>query len=210
MGTAVFFSFRTEKTKLQWSEYLSYLKKRFLPVLFGILPFYFIIMALPYYLLIPFIFILPFFYIKSATLGLSDAKKKLSKAYEFGSRHWANSLILLMVLSLAVFFLAQPFAFVISFHDFRGQPAIGDILDWFTSFLQGILAENTIYYTEIINLVRQFVYLAFFVMVIPLFFISSGFIFYSAREVIDAKGLERDFEKFGKRSKTQETNFDYD
>jgi hypothetical protein len=141
---------------------------------------------------------------------LSDAKKRVSKAYEFSSRHWANSLILLIVLSLAVFFLAQPFAFVVSFHDYMGQPYIGDILDWFTGFLQGVLADNTIYHTEIINFVRQFVYLAFFVMVIPLFFISAGFIFYSAREVIDAKGLKFDFQKFGKRSKTQETNFDYD
>lgn len=210
IGSAVFFSFRFDGDKLNWSEYISYLKKRYIPILFGILPLYILIMALPYYLLIPFVFIMPFFYIKAATLGLSDAKKRVSKAYEFGSRHWSNSLILLIVLSLALFFLAQPFAFVVSFHDFRGQPYIGDILDWFTGFLQGILADNTVYHTEIINFVRQFVYIAFFLMVIPLFFISAGFIFYSAREVIDAKGLQIDFQKFGKRSKTQETSFDYD
>ncbi|MEX1192725.1 MAG: stage II sporulation protein M [Brumimicrobium sp.] len=210
MATAVYYCFQKENFKLDWADYLVFFKQRFFNVFIGVLPIYIALMGLPFYLLIPFVFLIPFLYLLPATFGLSDAKNRISKAFDFSSRHWSSSLAVIIVLGFAVFLLAQPFAFVFSFHDYNGEPMMGDVLDWFTDFLHGILVENTVFHTEITNLFRQLIYVVFFVLIIPLFFIAAGFVFYSAREQISAQGLKNEFKRFGKRNKTQESQFDYE
>ncbi|MDX1651439.1 MAG: stage II sporulation protein M [Brumimicrobium sp.] len=211
IALAVYFVFSNpEENTTEKISYYSYFKKRFFPTMLGLLPIYLIFIFLPFYFQIPFIFILPFLFLHPATMGISEGHKRFSQAFRYGAKHWSAGLIVLMILSLTVFFFAQPFGFVISYLDYRGNPEIPDILDWFTDFVQGVLVDHTSYSMEIINLIRQLVYVLFFLLVLPLFFIASGFVYFTARELIEAKGLKKEFMLFGKRSKTQETYYDYE
>ncbi len=175
------------------------------------IPFYLILLYVPFYIQLPLVFIAPFFFILPSSMGLSKSKMAAREGFDFASKHWAKGFVTLLVLSLSVFFLSQPFAFVLSIQEGPAdQPVMNDLLDWFFGFLQPILMEYTSYHTEVVNLLRQAIYASFLLLILPLFFIASGFIFYTAREEVNATGLYRAFEKFGKRSKTQESRADYD
>tara|TARA_B100000508_G_scaffold141096_1_gene146873 strand:- start:107761 stop:109686 length:1926 start_codon:yes stop_codon:yes gene_type:complete len=206
----IFYSFNKEPKEHLDRDFIGFLKNRLWKVVLGAIPFYLIMMFVPFYIQLPLIFIAPFFFILPASLGLNNTKKAVSEGFDFASKHWTKGFVTLLVLCLSVFFLSQPFAFVLSIQEGSGEPPMNDLLDWFCNFLQPILLEYTSYHTEIVNLFRQLIYLLFFLLIIPLFFIVSGFIFYTAREEVNATGLYKAFEKFGKRSKTQETKADFD
>lgn len=87
---------------------------------------------------------------------------------------------------------------------------MNDLLDLLTDFVKQFLAEETAYYVVVANVIRQVVYLLAFVLLLPLIFIASGFLFHSVEEEIEVVGLKKEFEKFGKRSRVQETQYDYE
>lgn len=209
-ASIIFYVFNTDKDHHTDNSFLGYLGKHLWKVFLGIIPFYLIMLYVPFYIQLPLIFIAPLFFILPASMGLNKSKKAASEGFDFASKHWTKGFVTLLVLSLAVFFFAQPFAFVLSIQEGSGEPVMNDLLDWFCDFLQPILLEYTVYHTEIVNLFRQAIYLSFFLLILPLFFIVAGFIFYTAREEVNATGLYLAFEKFGKRSKTQETKADFD
>ena len=209
-GCSVFYTFKKDAKDKNTSDFITYYRKNGMKVILGVAPFYLILLFSPFYIQLPIIFLLPLFFILPASMAFSDVHNPFKEGFNFASKHWAKSFIILIVLSSSVFFLSQPFAFVLSIHEGTSEPIMGDLLDWFCDFLQPILMEYTAYHTEIINLLRQVVYLSFFLLVLPLFFIASGFIYFSSKEEINATGLYLAFEKFGKRSRTQETNADFD
>lgn len=207
---AIYFSFSHDRNDHSDRDFLLFLRKSLWKVLLGIAPFFIILQFVPFYIQLPLIFIAPFFFILPASSGLDGGKKSAKEGFDFASKHWTKGFVGLLVLSLCVFFFAQPLGFVLSIQEGPGEPIMNDVLDWFCNFLQPILMEYTSYHTEIVNLFRQVVYLAFLLLVLPLFFIVAGFIYYTAREEVNATGLYKAFEKFGKRSKTQETKVDFD
>lgn len=185
-----------------------YIKTRFMKMTVAMLPIYFLVLVLPFYLLFAMIFIFPFFVLVPASVGLHK-KASLKVGFHFATSQWNSSFVVLLVLCLCTFFFAQPFGFVLSYHTFNGEPAMSDLLDWFTQFLQPIIAEYSNSSAVFINIIRQLVYVFFIVLLLPLFFISFGLIFYSGREEESAVGLYDAFKKFGKRSRTQETKADF-
>ncbi|MGM0477992.1 MAG: stage II sporulation protein M [Bacteroidota bacterium] len=209
-GAGVFYTFdRTEKAQ-SCRGFYEFLRRKGGFILLGLIPLHLIFFFVPYYFQIPLIFLLPLLFLLPASAAYSNNKNTLSEGFNFGAKHWTNGFIVLLVLSLGVFFMAQPFGFVLSIHENAGTSIMRDVLDWFLDFLQPILMEITEYHTAVINLLRQLVYTAFFILLLPLFFIASSFIYFSAREEIQATGLYKQFKQFGKRSKTQESPADYE
>lgn len=209
-ASAVYYTFNQEKKEHTDRQFIQFLKGSIWRVILGMLPLFIIIQFIPFYIQLPLIFIAPFFFLLPASAALNKDGRAAQEGFDFASKHWTKGFVGLLVLSLSVFFFAQPFGFVMSIQEGSGEPPMNDVLDWFCNFLQPILSEYTSYHTEIVNLFRQVIYLGFILLVLPLFFIVSGFIFYTAREEVNATGLYLAFEKFGKRSKTQETKVDFD
>ena len=87
---------------------------------------------------------------------------------------------------------------------------MSDILDIITNFVKQFLVEETSYYVVVANVIRQIIYLLAFIFLLPLVLIATGFLFYGAQEEVDAVGLKKEFERFGKRSRVQETQYDYE
>lgn len=201
ISLSVFFSFHSKDENFNMSAFISYVKKRFPKMFLAILPMYFLMIAFPFYILIPMIFLFPFFIIAPASVGLEE-KSSITSIFNLSAQKWTASLILLVILSLTTFFFAQPFAFVI--------PVWGDLLDWFTDFLIPIFAEISPYPIVWANVIRQIVYISFIVLLLPLFFIAFTLLFYSAKEENEAVGLKSDFKVFGKRSRIKETSADFE
>jgi len=165
-------------------------------------------MILPFYLLFAMVFIFPFFVLVPASVGLNK-KGNLGEGFRLATSQWNNTFVVFLVLGICTFFFAQPLGFVLSYHEMNGMPFMSDLLDWFTQFLHPIFAEYTNYSAVLINIIRQLVYVFFFVLLLPLFFIAFGLIFYSGREKESAVGLYTSLKQFGKRSRTQETKADF-
>ena len=203
IALSVFHSFSTIKT-----SFGSYLKMRFLKMALALLPIYLLMMILPFYLLFAMVFIFPFFVLVPASVGLNK-KGNLGEGFRLATSQWNNTFVVFLVLGICTFFFAQPLGFVLSYHEMNGMPFMSDLLDWFTQFLHPIFAEYTNYSAVLINIIRQLVYVFFFVLLLPLFFIAFGLIFYSGREKESAVGLYTSLKQFGKRSRTQETKADF-
>jgi uncharacterized membrane protein SpoIIM required for sporulation len=198
---AVFFSFHTKEEIFNMNSFISYAKQRFVKMLLAIFPMYLLIIVLPYYILIPMVFLFPFFILTPVSAGLNE-KMSIKTIFKLASQKWASSWILLVVLCLTTFFFAQPFAFVVY--------TWGDLLDWFTNFLLPIFAEVSPDPFVWVNVIRQIVYVLFIILLLPLFFIAFTLLFYSAKEENEATGLKSDFQFFGKRSRIKETTVDFE
>ncbi|RYM34095.1 stage II sporulation protein M [Brumimicrobium glaciale] len=201
IALSLFFSFYSKEEIFKMPSFVSYVSKRFLKMLLAVLPLYFLMIVLPFYILIPMIFLFPFFILGLPSAGLEE-KSSIKSVFKLASQKWSASLIILIVLSLTTFFFAQPFAFVIS--------GMGDLLDWFTDFLLPIFAEISSDPIVWVNVIRQIVYVLFMILLLPLFFIAFTLLFYSAKEENEALGLKSEFQKFGKRSRIKETIVDFE
>jgi hypothetical protein len=70
--------------------------------------------------------------------------------------------------------------------------------------------EFTDDYIVIGNIVRQLVYLAFLLGILPLIAITAGFSYYTELDKSEAKSLKENFKKFGKRNRYQEKTVDFE
>jgi hypothetical protein len=177
-------------------------------VIYGILFFIpwvamiFGIIAIPFLLLIS----------PSIVLGEGTFKVRLKKGLKFSRKQFGNSLLLLILLSLFVALIAQPFAFVFSiYNEGTQQPIVSnDILDMASDFVKRVAKIYTSDYLVVSNIVRQLVYILFLFGILPLIIIASMFSYYSELEKTEAIGLKKQFEKFGKRNRYLETEVDFD
>jgi thiosulfate reductase cytochrome b subunit len=156
------------------------------------------------------IFVFPLLLLVPAAAALMEGDGKLKKGFEFSSKYWVVGLGALAFFGVTFFFLAQPIAFVFSIHDVGERPISKDLLDLLTEFVQQFLATETSYYMVVSNSIRQLVYLTALIVLLPLLMIATAFMFYSAREELEALGLKQELEKFGKRNRLQETTHDYE
>lgn len=209
IALSVFYSFRRTGEDSIKVSFGTFAKNRFFKMLLAIVPLYALIMGLPFYILIPSIFLFPFFILASASVGLTN-ESTLKTGIQLAGGNWSKGLIIFSLLCITVFFIAQPFAFVFSFNDVGGQPIMPDLLDWLSGFLLPVFSEFTQDPVVWVNVIRQVVYILFLVFLLPLFFISFGLLFYSAKEEKEAIGIAREVEQFGKRSKTIETSSDFE
>jgi len=209
IASAVFYTFHSLNEDFTWQAYFSYLKSRLFPLLIGVSLIYIFFAFLPYYILIPFILLLPLFLLLPASAGLYMDKNRISKGFQYSSRNWGKNFGVLIFFSVCIFLAVQPIAFVFSIHEGSG-PMMSDLLDLITGFVKQFLVEETSYYIVVANVIRQVVYVLAFIFLIPLVLIATGFLFHSSQEEVDAVGLRKDFENFGKRSRIQETQYDYE
>ena len=84
------------------------------------------------------------------------------------------------------------------------------LLDVLNSFLTDVLVTSVDGYQVIINVFNAIIYTVFFSYIFILFFQSVALIYYSNSEKKKPKGLYERLEKFGKLSKTNETEADFE
>lgn len=201
IALSVFFSLYSTENEFSTPLFTHYVRQRFFKMFIALLPIYFLLIVLPYFIIIPSILIFPFFILAPASVGLEE-KPVLKNGYVVSSKKWNSSIVMLIVLCLTTFFFAQPFAFVVG--------DMGDLLDWFIDFLLPIFAEFTADPIVWTNVIRQLVYVSFIVVILPLFFIVFALLFYSVKEENEAIGLKAAFQQFGQRSRIKETNADFE
>ncbi len=209
----VFWSVKTVDEKFSWKSFLTYSKSSFLPVWLGNLIFLLIVTLLPWYYLLPALFIMPLFYLNGATMGLDSGTlgQKWKKGFKFSKNHYGKSLALLLILIGLAAIISQPIAFVLSIHqEYTDEPIMRDFLDMMADFVKRVAIIYTDDYMIWSNVFRQIFYLIFIFALLPLLVLTTLFGFYSIREEQEAIGLRKEFEKFGKRSNVNETPVDFD
>ncbi|MBL1279859.1 MAG: stage II sporulation protein M [Fluviicola sp.] len=211
--STLFWAIQNYEKTFSWKDFFSYLKQRFFGIWVGNLFFALICLLLPWYLLLFAIFLLPFFYLNAAAMGISKGKfkERFRKGFKYSKQHYGKSLVLLLVLIGLTSIILQPVAFVFSIHDtWSDEPQMRDLLDMTADFVKRIGQIYSTDYMVWANVLRQIVYVIFMLGLLPLLVITMAFGYFSEREETEALGLRKQFEKFGKRSNTQETPVDFD
>lgn len=214
MMTAVFWSVKSYEEEFSYSSFFSYCKSRFLGIWLGNLFLALTVLLLPWYLLLFAFFIIPFFMLNGATAGLDTGGfgKRISKGFSMSSKNYGNTLLTLLLMTVLVTLIAQLIAFVFSIHVgyMDSKPLVRDLLDMLADFVKRVAMIYTEDYMVYANITRQVVYLLFVFMVLPILFIASVFGYFSVVEKMEAIGLRKEFQHFGKRKRNQETPSDFD
>lgn len=211
--SSVFWSIKHKDEKFNWKSFFNYLRSRFLGIWIGNLLLCLTVLLLPWYLLLLALAIIPFYMLVSVSIGLGDEKfgKLFKKGFKFSKQSYGTSLITLFLLLFLTFLVMQPFSFVFSIHNtWTNEPDMRDLLDLATGLVKRVGQIYTEDYMFYANVLRQFVYILFLLFTLPILIISLSFIYYSQVEVTEAKGLWKAFDKFGKRSRNQEKEVDFD
>jgi len=209
----VYWSVKTYEEAFSWRSFGGFLKERIFIILLANSFLILLTLVLPWYLLMLVYFFMPFFYLNGATVALDEVGKKgrFRRGFRYSKQHYGNTLVILMLLTALVFILSQPIAFVLSMHDgWRDEPMIRDLLDIVADFTKRVAQIYTSDYMFWANVVRQLVYLIFLLGILPLVAITATFGFYSEQERTEANGLKKAFKNFGKRSRTQEMEADFE
>ena len=209
IGLSVFYTFQQIDDHQNKTTFRKFVQNKFLKMLLGIVPLYALIAGLPFYVLIPSVFLFPFFILVPASVGLTS-NASLKEGFLLSGKGWASGLVVFSLLCITAFFIAQLFGFVLSYNDVSGQPYVRDLLDWLSDFLLPIFSEISQDPIVWINVVRQSVYVLFLILLLPLFFISFGLLFYTAKEEEDAVGITHELKQFGMHNNTVETNIDFE
>lgn len=210
--TSVFFTVKTHGQSFEWKSFWEFCGKRFFGVWLGNIFLAFIVFALPWNWLMLAFFILPFFYLNAATMGLDDTSfgTRFSKGFNFSSKNYGNGLLALLIMLCIVVIAAQPIALVLSIHFDGVGPANSDLLDLLTQFIKRvgqIFTDDYIFYA---NILRQAVYLLYVLVVLGILAVMMSFAYFNERERNEAAGLKESFKKFGKRNRNKETPVDFD
>lgn len=211
--TAVLWSIRTYKDAFSWKNFFKYTRKKFVGIWVANLFLFTIVLISPWYFLLFFLFIIPFFYLNGVGMGLDDEPfgTRFKRGFKYGKQHYGKSLLILLILLLVVTLLMQPIAFVLSNHlEYNDEPIIRDLLDLVADFVKRVAQLATDDYMIWSNITRQLVYILFMLAILPLVISTMALSYYSEKEKTEAEGLKKNFEKFGKRSHTQETDVDYE
>ena len=211
--TSIFWCVKTAGEPLQWKSFWHYAGRKY----FGIWVANFLLAAtvlvLPWNWLLLAFFILPFYYLNAASVGLSDANfgSKFGKGFKYSAQHYGKTLLSLLIMFVIVFLIMQPFATVMSIHLYRDEPAImSDLVDLVAEFIKRVAQIYTDDYIFPANVFRQVIYLGLLFVIFPLIVITMAFSYYSEEEKSEAKGLRKSFEKFGRRSRVRETDVDFE
>ena len=211
--TGVYWSMQTVGESFAWRSYFRYFLKRFIPVWVGNLLLYLIVFGLPWILLIWAFFLIPFVFLLGATQGLDAGSfgERFKKGFAYSRKHYGKTLVVLLLIGVFVVILSQPIAFVFSIHEgFGDKPLVNDLLDMLAGLVKRFAREFTEDYMIVANVVRQVVYLIFFLGISPLIATAAGLGYYSENEKAEATGLRKQFTKFGKRNRFQEKPADFE
>lgn len=214
MILAVSYSFRTIEEDFSWKAYFIHVKNRIFQVIIGALIIFYVFNYTPWYWYFFLLFITPFIYLNSTAAGLFDKEKSslFSLGWKYSAKSYGNSIMSILVFTLIFALFMQPIAFVGSIHDgnLLSSPPIRDLLDMLSDFVKNVCETfgwNRWFWS---NYTRQIVYILFILLVFPLWLISTHFLAYNEHEKETATGLRIAFKKFGKRSRVQENELDYE
>jgi len=142
----------------------------------------------------------------SGTLG-----SRFKKGLAFSKSNFGNTLLILLLSLAFITLIAQPLSFVFSIQYYRsGEPLLRDLLDMIVDFSKRIAINYTDSPIIVGNVIRQVFYILFLLFTIPLVIIPTVFIYCSEVEKTELPGLKKEFQKFGQRSKTKESDFDFE
>ncbi len=211
MFSAVLWCMKFPDEPFSYSSFFNYLRNRIVGIWIANLALFCIVFALPWYGLLVAFFIIPLLITNAATAGLDDNRLgiRLKKGFKISSQIYGTNLLNLLMLTLFVALISQTIASVFSIHNtWNNQPGMRDLLDLLVDFVKRIAMIFTDDYMLYANIVRQIVYLLFIFLIMPLLVISTGFAYLNVVEKLEARGLRKEFEKFGKRKRNQESKFD--
>ena len=209
--SAVLWSVKTLGEAFSYGSFFQYLKERFASIYLANLLLFMVVFFSPWYILIIAFFVLPFVMVNAATAGLDHDGfgKRWGKGFKVSSQNYGTTLLNLLLLFVLVVIFSQTIASVFSVHNtYTNKPEMRDLLDILADFVGRVAMIFTDDYMLYSNIVRQFVYVLFILVVLPLLVISTAFGYYNVVEKMEAIGLKMEFEKFGKRKRNQETNVD--
>jgi putative flippase GtrA len=210
---SIFFTIQHKDEKTRWVDFLKFLVKNFHWLFLGNLIIYLVVFGLPWYLLMWATFLIPLFYIQPAVFGLDErpAGTRWTKSWSYSANRYGTSLMAIMMSIFIVFIVSQPIAFIFSFHEpFNDEPLVRDLLDLLADTVKRvamIYTDEHIYWS---NIARQIVYLLFSFMVIIFMGIMMAVSYYSAREKEEAVTLKEAYKRFGKRSRLNESQVDFE
>lgn len=209
--SAVLWSMKTLGEAFSYGSFFRFCKDRFIGIYLANLLLFLVVFLSPFYLLLIFFFLIPFFLVNAATAALDDAPfgKRWGKGFKISSQNYGTSLLNLLLIFVLVVIFSQVIASVFSIHNtWNNKPEMRDLLDMLADLVGRIAMIFTDDYMLYANITRQVVYMSFMLVVLPLLIISTGFGYYNVVERLEAVGLRREFEKFGKRKRNQESKFD--
>lgn len=213
MMTAVFWCVQNLQAKFSWSSFFQYAGKRFIGIWLANLFLCVFVLASPWQLLLPGMFLIPVFYLvaASAALGEGSLGSRISRGFKFSGGHYWKTFVVVLILCLMTVLIVQPIAFFFSIHfDYGSDPEIRDFLDMLVDFVERIAMLSTDDYMVYGNITRQVVYIIVVLFLVPLAFFTMALGYFSERERAEATGLRKQLDFFGKRSRTQETEADFE
>lgn len=214
--SSVLWSVKTPDEPFSWKSFFRYLGQRGAGIwlagsFLGLMTMF--CMMMPWWVTIFVLPLMPFFYLNVAAAGLDNEKygKRFSRGFKYSKQHYGKTLLLMMILLVLIIIIMQPIAFVFSIHEgFTNEPMVRDFLDLLADFVKRVAQIFTDDYMIWSNGLRQLVYAVYILGIMPLIIITTAFGYYSELEKTEANGLKKAFKKFGKRSRTQETEVDFD
>ena len=213
MMTAVFWCVKDLEAKFSWKSFFHYAGRRFLGIWLANIFLVAFVLGSPWQLLLPGMFLIPVFYLVAASAALGEGKlgTLIRRGFKFSAGHYWKTFVVVLILCLMTLLIVQPIAFFFSIHfSYGSEPEIRDFLDMLVDFVERIAMLSTDDYMVYGNIARQVVYLIVILFLIPLVFFTMALGFFSERERAEATGLRKQFEFFGKRSRTQETEADFE
>lgn len=185
----------------------------FLKLVFPIGLIYFIFITIlhsfPVVVMILVIPLLPFaMYIPSAILFSKEQSyfNRIGKAIQIGTSLWGSSIGLFgMCVGISVISLMALVGFGVDSVDIL--PGLGDfIIEMLDPIIVYMFDDYQLIYTSLIG----FMMILIIGFILPIFFVSFTYQYFSSVEKEEAIGLEEEFEQFGTRSRVYEKKHDFD
>lgn len=212
MFLSVFHAFHTIGQDFSWRSFWKFAGERFVPVWLGNFILFFSIALTPGYWYLILFFLLPFVTLNGVVPGITDFSlgQSLRKGWNYSTRSYGNSLLNLLIFVIIFALFMQPIAYGGTPITYRWLGVMPDLLDMLADFVKNVaetLGADRIFWA---NSIRQVVYLLFMILVLPLWIISIAFLAFNEYEKETANGLKKAFQKFGKRSRYQEKEVDFE
>jgi hypothetical protein len=220
MFLSVLFAFKVKDEEFSWRGFFSFAKRKILLIWFGNFILYFSLAFIPWYWCIVLILLLPFVLLNGIIPGIADfsSKTAVGKGWTFSARSYGISLLNIVIFTLIFALFMQPIALVLSIRENFDptslinitEPMMPDLLDLLADFTKDVAEASGGDRMFWANVVRQFVYILFLLLVLPIWIISLTFIGFNEYEKETASGLKNAFLKFGKRNRYQENDTDFE
>lgn len=138
-----------------------------------------------------------FYLIAHIAHGKQNVFRDFGTGFSNGFKNYGNGFLLLLMylfLTSCFFLIFSGFAMV--------SEIIVQTIQWH------ILTTQSGHYWEIMNGITALFFIVFLQLIMPLYWYAYSLLYYNHEEKTEATGLYQRFEKFGKTSKTYESDFE--